>query len=451
MNIFLYSCGKSDTATSQTIIQQDETKTTYISKPVLMTYQQEVSSDFDSSVTLLTTTTNGVFTFTKDDNNWTYNPDNSFTGKDEAYFQFDNSSDTFLKQFFFVVAPLTATPGIPDDTFYSLPTNEDNASKWWALRHINAFEVWNEGFTNCNTSSWGTADKPLRIGILDSGVDLDHPDLVNNLNTTLDKDFVNDDDNADDDYGHGTHVAGIIAAQGNNSTGIAGVCWDAEIVAIKVLDDAGEGSLSDIIKGIDYANQNDIQITNHSYGIAITKSPDQWETYLFNEDQSMYPLSTSIQNSADKGFLMFAASGNSGENNDELLMIPANYSKFISNMISVGAVDPSNNLAYFSNYGTETVDIVAPGLEIMGTYIKKEDGDTDWTPIYSAQTGTSMSTPILAGAAAMLWSIKPDATAEQIRNALLTSGAANNYTGSDKIKSTTQLDLKAAVDAINSI
>jgi subtilisin family serine protease len=183
------------------------------------------------------------------------------------------------------------------------------------------------------------------VAVIDSGIDISHPDIAANLIAGYD--FVENDNVPNDLNGHGTHVAGIIGAVGNNATGISGVSWSVKIMALKVLDQNGEGTIADIIEAADYAVQNNARVINMSFS-----GPDF--------SQSFYDSIASYPN-----VLFIVAAGNETTNNDVTPSYPANFD--LPNIISVAATDQNDNLTDFSNYGTISVDVAAPGKNILST------------------------------------------------------------------------------------
>ena len=260
-------------------------------------------------------------------------------------------------------------------------------------------------------------DGSVVVGVIDSGIDYKHPDLAGNIwvnpgeiagnrkdddgNGYVDDihgwDFINNDKDPMDDNGHGTHVAGTIAAAGNNSVGVVGVNWNAKVMALKFLGANGSGPWSAAIAAINYVtNMNsrgvNIKVTNNSY--------TGW-----SESQGLYDA---IKRNGEAGMMFVAAAGNYGENLDGGGTFPAAYD--LPNIISVAATDHNDGLATFSNYGTVHVDLAAPGVSILSTL----PGNT-----YGAKNGTSMAAPHVAGVAALAWSYAPSASLGQVRNALL--------------------------------
>jgi thermitase len=205
------------------------------------------------------------------------------------------------------------------------------------------------------------------IAVLDTGVDYNHPDLDGKVIRGYD--FVQNDNYPMDQNGHGTHVAGIAAAETNNATGIAGMAPNTKILAVRVLDANGSGSLADIADGIRYAADSGAEVINLSLGCNCdTQTLENAVNYAYN-----------------KGSVIVAAAGNDGVSTT---FEPASYSV----VIAVGAVDSNNQKASFSNWGT-WVDVMAPGVDIASTY--PNNG-------YVYLSGTSMASPYVAGQAALL-------------------------------------------------
>jgi thermitase len=207
------------------------------------------------------------------------------------------------------------------------------------------------------------------IAILDTGVDLQHPDLDSKI--VAGYDFVNDDSDADDDHGHGTHVAGIAAAEQNNGINGSGVDPSARIMPVKVLSAMGSGYISDIIDGVYFAADNGAHVINMSLGGGAYSSAFQ----------SAINYAFTTQNA-----VVVAAAGNS---NSSAVQYPAGY----SNVLSVAATDCNDNKSSTSNYGS-WVDLAAPGVNIYST--KNGGGMT-------TMSGTSMSASVVSGVAGLVW------------------------------------------------
>ena len=253
----------------------------------------------------------------------------------------------------------------------------------------------------------------VTIAVIDSGVDLDHPDLASKIWTNPGEtgggkqtngvdddgdgyvddwrgwDFVNGDNNPQDDYGHGTHVSGIAAAASDNGIGIAGIAWGAQIMPLKILDNTGNGSDSDVASAMVWATDHGAQIINLSLG----------------GDAPASVMEAAVNYAYGRGVTVVAAAGNSGRSG---VLYPAAY----RDVIAVAATDINNNHAGFSTYGPE-VDLAAPGVGVYSTY---------WSPggssTYFSLSGTSMATPHVAGVAALLASLPQFNTPDKIRQAL---------------------------------
>lgn len=204
-------------------------------------------------------------------------------------------------------------------------------------------------------------------------------------------DFVNNDNNPFDDNSHGTHVAGTIGAMGNNGVGVTGVNWKVSMAGLKFLSASGSGSTSGAVKAIDYAVGNGMDLTNNSWGGGGYSST----------------LEAAIRNARDADQLFVAAAGNESNNNDATASYPASYA--LANILAVAAVTNRDQVASFSNYGATTVDIAAPGVNILST---TPNGN------YAYFSGTSMAAPHVAGAAALLLANNASLTYSQLAAAL---------------------------------
>ncbi|BCU14719.1 hypothetical protein MAN88_52830 [Microcystis aeruginosa] len=260
-----------------------------------------------------------------------------------------------------------------------------------------------------------TGNPNLVIGVLDTGVDYNHPDLAGNIWTNpgeiagdgIDNDgngyiddirgwdFAYNDNNPSDVQGHGTHVSGTIAGKGNNGVGVTGVAWNAKIMPLKFLDDTGSGTLSNAILAINYATAKGVKLTNNSWGGG---------PYT----QALYDA---INAAGQAGALFIAAAGNNSANADINPMYPAAYN--LANIVSVASTTRTDALSSFSNYGLTSVDLGAPGSDI---YSLAPGGG------YATLSGTSMASPHVTGAAALLWSQNPTWTAQQVKNTLMNTG-----------------------------
>ena len=287
---------------------------------------------------------------------------------------------------------------IPDDPLYP----QQYALGAAAAGSIGAPTAWNQQ-TSCS-----------KVAVLDTGTQYTHPDLAGNVwhnPGEIAGNDVDDDHNGYiddyygvnlvkgrgsglDDNGHGTHVSGIIAGRGNNATGISGLCWSAEIVPVKFMDSEGRGSSSDAATGLDYTIASGAKIVNGSFGSSSASTA----------------LADEVDYAESQGVLCVFAAGNEGANNDRAATptYPANFPN--DNIITVAATTSTGALASFSNYGVTTVDLGAPGDSILSTYL----GST-----YRVLSGTSMASPMVAAAAAMIREQNPALTYSQIRTAIL--------------------------------
>ena len=255
---------------------------------------------------------------------------------------------------------------------------------------VDAVEAW--------TQSTG---KGVKVAIVDTGVSNDHEDISEKVVARAnfsDWKIVNPEDY--DKYGHGTHVAGIVAAK-HNSTGVAGVCPDCSILDAKVLNDSGSGSSSAIAMGIDWAVANGAQVINMSLGQRV----------------SSRVLETAANNAWAKGVVLVAAAGNAGT---QAPIYPGAY----ANVISVAATDNNDKKASFSTYG-KWVDVAAPGVDVYSTFpihpfvLGTRNGRSMG---YDVASGTSMASPVVAGIAALVWTT-PAGTANKAVRAQIESTA----------------------------
>jgi subtilisin family serine protease len=295
--------------------------------------------------------------------------------------------------------------------------NDRNFSDQWGLRNVGHFGG-KAGADISATAAWDvtTASNAI-VAVVDTGVSYKHPDLAGNAwknpgdlangqdddgdgfsDDVYGADFFADDSNPDDDGGHGTHVAGIIGAQGNNATGVTGVNWDVNVMALKFLDENGEGNTADAANAIDYAVAHGARIVNASWG-----GPSY--------SQALYGA---IRRAGERGTMVVAAAGNEGVNADTKPDYPAAFD--LPNIVSVAATDRGDQLLDFSNYGAKSVDLGAPGDDVLSTVPTLSDPTG-----YASFSGTSMAAPFVSGAAALYLSKFPQASVDQIKAALLQS------------------------------
>lgn len=265
---------------------------------------------------------------------------------------------------------------IPNDPYYNY---------LWGLQKVNCPLAWDH--------TTGSSD--IVVGVTDSGINYNHPDLKDNMWKAPrglgihGRDFENNTDNPIDITGHGTHVAGTIGAVGNNLIGITGVCWTVRLAALKI--GGAFFNLAAAVQAIDYANRNNIQILNNSWGSRFYSASLKYAVDNYNG-------------------LFIVSAGNSSSNNDLIPVYPCNFDN--KNVISVAAANQNDELASFSNYGVASVDIAAPGTDILSTSF---EGD------YSYMDGTSMAAPHVAGAAALLKGLRPELTPSEIKDIIMSS------------------------------
>lgn len=288
---------------------------------------------------------------------------------------------------------------------WALYNSGQNGGK--ANADVGALKAWQK--------SQGSSD--IVVAVLDTGVDYTHSDLATNiwfrpdnvpayvdteLGTFNDRRGFNAVDNLSDpmdENGHGTHCAGVIGAEGNNEIGIAGVNWNVQIMPLKFLGRGGFGSTKDAIEAINYA------VDRKKKGVNVRVISASWGSTQYSK-----ALEDAIRAAGEEGILFVAAAGNSSGDNDKRPHYPSNYD--LPNVISVAALDNSDLLASFSNFGAKTVHVAAPGKEIVSTWLNDA---------YREASGTSMATPHVAGIAALILSKEPDLTVKELRERILKS------------------------------
>ncbi len=278
--------------------------------------------------------------------------------------------------------------------------NDPNYSQQWALNKIDAPQAWDIH----------TGSHDVVVAVIDTGVDYTHPDLQGNIwvnevelnglegvdddeNGYVDDihgyDFAYDDGEPQDDFSHGSHIAGIIAARGNNGTSVSGICWNATIMPVKAMDPDTLGPASGISQAIYYAVANGADILSNSWGM--------------NPPSDL--LRDAFQYAYSQGVVAVAAAGNDRSSE---VFYPAGY----SSVISVGASRQNDRRASFSNYG-DWVDIMAPGVNILS--LSYYGGMRTWQ-------GTSMACPHVSGACALMLSVNPHLTPDEVRRIVMSSG-----------------------------
>jgi subtilisin family serine protease len=294
--------------------------------------------------------------------------------------------------------------GIPDDTAFDAlwgmyNTGQTGGTPGADISAVNAWDVF-------------TGSAAVVVGVIDTGVDYNHPDLASNIFINVNEipdngidddnngyiddvrgwDFVNDDNDPMDDNGHGTHCSGTIGAVGDNGMGVAGVTWDVQIMPLKFLSGGGSGSTADAIDAIEYATMMGVDLTSNSWGGGG-----------FSEAMRL-----AIEDAGNNNILFVAAAGNSGSDNDASPHYPSSYAE--NNVIAVAATDHNDDLADFSSYGATSVDLAAPGDEIYSTF----PGNS-----YGTLSGTSMATPHVAGALALVYGRFPTIAALDAKSLIL--------------------------------
>jgi subtilisin family serine protease len=269
----------------------------------------------------------------------------------------------------------------------------------WGLESPANFDINASAAWDFSTGSAGTI-----VAVIDSGIDVHHPDLAGRLWTNpreIAGNFADDDANGftddihgwsfldntanlSDDAGHGSHVAGIIGAASNNGIGVTGVDWHARLMILKFIDSAGNGALSDAVRAIHYAIANGARVINASWGGSTPSKA----------------LNDAIRAALNQNVVFVTAAGNEAANNDVYRSYPASYR--MANVLVVAAANQAGQLAGFSNFGRKTVDLAAPGVDIRSTL---SGGG------YGTISGTSMAAPFVTGVVSLLVSQNPGASA----------------------------------------
>ena len=304
------------------------------------------------------------------------------------------------------------TAAVPDDPLYN---------RLWGLSNTGQLVNGWPGTPDADAdvdAAWSvtTGDPGVVVAVIDTGVDQSHPDLAANTwvnagencagcrtdgvdndgNGYVDDwrgwDFVGGDNNPADDHGHGTHVAGTIGAVGNNGAGVVGVNWNVRLMGLKFLGSDGSGTTADAVSAVLYAAANGADVLNNS-----------WAGGDFSQS-----LLEAIEVADARDALFVAAAGNDGMDNDAVPTYPASYD--VPNVLAVAASDNGDHHAFFSNYGQRSVDVSAPGVDILSTW----PGGS-----YQYASGTSMAAPHVAGVAALVEAAQPAATDVGVKTLLL--------------------------------
>lgn len=322
--------------------------------------------------------------------------------------------------------------------------NDASLDRLWGLHHygdrdIDAAEAWR--------IAHAPSPEGIVVAVIDTGIDYTHPDLKDQMwvnpneipdngidddgNGIVDDihgaDFANNDGDPMDDQMHGTHCAGTIAGNGNNSIGVAGVAWQGvRLMAMKFLSASGGGRTSDAIKCLNYAVAMGAKLSSNSWGGGGSSSA----------------MRVAIERAEQAGMLFIAAAGNEGSDNDEFPHYPSNYPT--ANIVSVASTTKTGSLSSFSCYGKTTVDVAAPGSSIYSTVPNNK---------YASLSGTSMATPHVSGLAALIWLHRPQLTMPQVKRILMESttkvdALQNSSLTEGRINARRALILAASYDAL---
>ncbi|HOT91168.1 MAG TPA: S8 family serine peptidase [Anaerolineae bacterium] len=338
-----------------------------------------------------------------------------------------------------IAAALNADPGVvyaePNYIYHAfdLIPNDPAYSNQWAHTIIRSPGAW----------SITTGSSDIVIAVIDSGVDMTHPDLVGKL--VGGHDFVDDDNLPSDENGHGTHVAGIAAAITNNGVGVAGMSWGAKIMPLRTLDNKGSGLNSDITDAITWAYQNGADIINLSLG----------GTYYSQAMQD------AINAAHAAGTLVVAAMGNCRIGGSGCPSAnPTQYPAAFNNVMAVAATDNGDHYAYYSQYGSHC-DIAAPGGELES--YQDPDGIYSTMPTYAVYLttyygyhnnydylqGTSQATPYVSGLAALIWSMNPALTPDEVQSLIEQTADDLGPTGKDPDYGWGRINAQKALATLN--
>ncbi len=314
-------------------------------------------------------------------------------------------------------------PFVPNDSFYN---------RQWHHNNIESEKAWGKAIEKMESSPTSS----IIVAILDTGVDYNHPELkdhiwkneAENCTDNLDNDnngfkddcvgwnFVkNNNDPMDDDIAgagsHGTHVAGIVSALGNNGfgvIGVAGITANIKIMPVKILDEYGDGYVSDVIEGIQYAKKMGAKIINLS--LEADESVSQINS-----------LDDAIKDAPDKLFVVAAGNGSEDLNSENIY--PASFNR--NNIVSVAATDNDDKKTNYSNYGANIVHLGVPGNNIYSTRSKKtmvlKGIFQNYSSAFFYETGTSMATPMVTGTASLIWSINPNYSYKMVKEIILST------------------------------
>jgi subtilisin family serine protease len=312
--------------------------------------------------------------------------------------------------------PLLPNPGLLDPQL----------KEAWGLSKIKADQIWSQQ----------AGSKEIIVADIDTGVDYNHPDLINNMwrnpnptmNDIVGYDFVNEDAFPFDDFNHGTHTSGTIGATGKNGIGISGVSQRVSIMALKFLGGSeGQGSTSDAVECIDYAIKNGARIINAS-----------WGGYVGPEDIENKILIEAIERVEKANVLFVAAAGNDGRDIGVNLMLPGGIKNSV--VLTVASTNEREKRSFFSNYSNDRVHVAAPGSNILSTVPGGQ---------YQKFSGTSMAAPHVAGLAAIILAERPDLSAVAVRE-IIESTVDPLDTLKGRIKTGGRINAKLALERARS-
>ncbi len=257
----------------------------------------------------------------------------------------------------------------------------------YALKKIMAQKAW----------AITTGSPSMRVGVIDSGIMATHPDLLTNVSTSLSKDFINNTYGSEDENGHGTYVAGLLGARGNNTIGISGICWNVKMISLRVSDSSNQWTNTRVISAIEYASANNISILNMSI---------QNGSYCATLENTI----------ANYSGLCVVAAGNISDSDHNFTNIryPARYN--LSNMIVVAATNSADDLGTTSKYHPSYVNLGAPGQAVYTTTINNAQPYSKTIP-----SGSSLAAPYVAGTLALMRSANINLTSAQLKSRLLNS------------------------------
>ncbi|MCB0392094.1 MAG: S8 family serine peptidase [Bdellovibrionales bacterium] len=298
---------------------------------------------------------------------------------------------------------------------FRAPLTANALREQWAIAKVNAEKAW--------SLAGNKGQRNITVAVIDTGVDYDHESLRPNMvqgYDFLDNDNQPMDETSSANPGHGTHCAGIVGATGLVDGGIVGISPEVSIMPLRFLGPQGNGDLMAGIRAIDHAIQNGVQVISASWGATVPRSQAQ-------------PLIEAVERADKAGIVFVAAAANDGSSNDRTSVFPANSNT--ANMISVAASGPNDTKPQWSNYGKWSVDLAAPGENIMSTIPRNK---------YMNLSGTSMATPLVSGLVALLLAQDITLTGKEVRSLIQSSAAKVNIeTACD-----CRVDAAAAVEAL---